>query len=67
MEKATLLSMIANEEEKLKSIKDEIEDMFCVEKKETSLLCAQVEWEEAISTLQQAETKLEETKKETHK
>ena len=60
--------MITDEEEKLKSIKDEIEDMLsCVEKKETSLLCAQVEWEEAISTLQQAETKLEETKKETHK
>lgn len=66
-EKATLLSVIAEQQEKLKLIKADIENMkACIDKKETALLCAQVEREAAASSLQEAEAELEEIKREKH-
>ncbi|KAI5074408.1 hypothetical protein GOP47_0010892 [Adiantum capillus-veneris] len=64
-EKATLLSVIAEDQEKLKVIQKEIEHFKgCIDKKETALLCAHVEREAAACSLQEAEIEVEEVKKE---
>ncbi|MCO5595931.1 hypothetical protein L7F22_049982 [Adiantum nelumboides] len=64
-EKATLLSVIAEDQDKLKVIQIEIKQIKgCIDKKETTLLCAHVEQEATACSLQEAEAELKEVQKE---
>ncbi|MCO5593929.1 hypothetical protein L7F22_047948 [Adiantum nelumboides] len=64
-EKATLLSVIAEDQDKLKLIQTEIKQIKgCIDKKETTLLCSHVEQEATACSLQEAEAELKEVQKE---
>nr|AMS24235.1 kinesin 12-Ia protein [Marsilea vestita] len=64
-EKATLLSVIAEGQEKLGKVRGEIDDLrVCIDQTEEALRSAQSEWEAKISDLKESEAELQELKRE---